>query len=414
MSDKRCDDCGTSWVCGACGSTRVESVVCLGDQPLANGLLDTPGQIPVRYPLHMVACTACLAVQLTRQVPPAVMFGAYPYFSSQSATMVDSARTLARRLTGDLALGTRDTVLEVGSNDGYLLRWYAEAGIRTVGVDPARECATVAATHGIETVVDYFGPYHADTHAGTAAAVHANNVLAHVPDPSAVLAGIRRVLRPDGLLVVETPWLVPMVGKAQFDVVYHEHRWYWSLTAFRRVCAQVGLNIVDVEYLPLHGGSLRIFAAPDRHRTPRPAVARIGAAEIDARLDSVVGLVDFGARVEGRIRGLRAWRDRLGSPTVGYGAAAKGTMMLAQTGPVDWVVDSTPAKIGRYLPVGGGVPIRDPETLTDEMPPDCVLLAWNFAAEIADKARSYIDRGGRLWTTTPAPALIGARDAIPA
>jgi SAM-dependent methyltransferase len=405
-----CEDCGASWVCGACGSGRMESVVCLGDQPLANGLLDDPGEVSVCYPLHMVVCAACLAVQLTRQVPPAVMFGAYPYFSSQSTTMVDSARALARRLIGERDLGQKDVVLEVGSNDGYLLRWYAEAGIEAVGVDPARECAAVAAEAGVRTVVDYFGSGVADEYAGTAAVVHANNVLAHVPDPAEILAGIRRVLRPDGMLVVETPWLVPMVEECQFDVIYHEHRWYWSLSSFISICARAGLNIVDVEHLPLHGGSLRLFAIPDWGVSCRASVGETLRAEFG--LDSSEELADFGNRITQRIDGLRRWREGLAAPVAGYGAAAKGTMMLAQLGPVDWVVDSTPAKIGRWLPVG--VPIRDPSTLVDEMPPECILLAWNFAAEIAEKARTYTDQGGRLWTTTPAPALIGSRDAVPA
>jgi SAM-dependent methyltransferase len=408
-----CDDCGAAWVCGACGSTRIESVVCLGDQPLANGLLDTPGQVPVRYPLHLVACSSCLAVQLTRQVPPAVMFGAYPYFSSQSATMVDSARSLTRRLIAERDLGTGDVVLEVGSNDGYLLRWYVEEGIEAVGVDPARECAEVAAGLGVATVIDYFGPRLADEYAGMASVVHANNVLAHVPDPAVILAGIRRVLRPDGLLVVETPWLVPMVDEAQFDVIYHEHRWYWSLAAFGRLCIEAGLHIIDVERLPLHGGSLRIFAVPSGAAGWRRSVVDITASENVAGLDATTGLIDFGERVGARIRKLAGWRERLTGPVAGYGAAAKGTMMLAQTGPVDWVVDSTPAKIGRWLPVGD-IPIRDPRALVDELPPHCVLLAWNFADEIAVKAAAYTSRGGRLWTTTPSPALIGARDAIPA
>jgi SAM-dependent methyltransferase len=409
-----CGDCKDAWICGACGSPRVESVVCLGDQPLANGLLDDPDQTPVRYPLHLVACSSCFAVQLTRQVPPAVMFGAYPYFSSQSATMTGSARELARRLTAERDLGTGDVVLEVGSNDGYLLRWYAEEGIEAVGVDPARECAEVAAGLGIGTVVDYFGPQVADEYAGVASIVHANNVLAHVPDPATILDGIRRVLRPGGLLVIETPWLVPMINQTQFDVIYHEHRWYWSLAAFGRLCTEAGLYIIDVERLPLHGGSLRIFAVPDGAGGEiRSSVGMITALEQATGLDSPAGLVDFGERVKTRIIELTQWRKGLAAPVAGYGAAAKGTMMLSQIGPVDWVADSTPAKIGRWLPVGD-IPIRDPRTLVDEMPPNCVLLAWNFADEIAGKASGYTSRGGALWTTTPVPALVEARNAIPA
>lgn len=408
-----CADCTTNWTCGACGSGTLESVVCLGEQALANGLLAFPGQASPRYPLHVVVCPACLAVQLARQVPPAVLFGAYPYFSSQSATMVASAEKLVRRLVATRRLGPADVVIEVGSNDGYLLRWYTEAGIRTIGIDPAAGCARTAERFGIETVVDYFGPDLADAYAGTAAVVHANNVLAHVPDPAVILDGIRRVLRPGGVVVVETPWLVPMVGQAQFDVIYHEHRWYWSLAAFQKLLARAGLYVVDVERLPLHGGSLRIFATAEP-AGPSRAVADTMAAEAAAGLHSTVGLVGFGARVETRIGRLRRWRETLPVPLAGYGAAAKGTMMLAQIGPVDWVVDSTPAKIGRWLPVGDGIPIRHPDVLAGEMPSDCVVLAWNFAPEIALKATGYTERGGRLWTTTPEPALVGMRDALSA
>jgi SAM-dependent methyltransferase len=409
-----CADCAGGWTCAACGSVNLESVVCLGDRPLANGLLSGPTQDPARYPLHVLICTACLAVQLTRQVPPAVMFGAYPYFSSQSATMVASAEQLARRIIAAYRLGPADVVVEVGSNDGYLLRWYAGVGIRTIGIDPAVDCAAAAERFGIETIVDYFGSDLADAHAGTAAVVHANNVLAHVPDPATILEGIHRMLRPRGVAIIETPWLVPMVDQAQFDVIYHEHRWYWSLLAFERLLTRAGLHIVDVEHLPLHGGSLRIFATAEAAGTTPAAKTGVMAAERAAGLDSAGGLADFAERVAVRIGQLHRWRDRLPGRVAGYGAAAKGTMMLAQIGPVDWVVDSTPAKIGRWLPVAGGIPIRHTDTLFADMPPDCVVLAWNFADEIAHKASGYTRRGGRLWTTTPHPTLIEAQDALSA
>ncbi len=409
-----CSDCASvpSLRCAACGEGPLIDVLCLGELPLANALLNAPDEHCERYPLHLVVCTSCAAVQLTRQVDPAVMFGDYPYFSSQADTMVASARALVGQLITQRGLGSDDLVLEIGSNDGYLLRWYVEAGVPVVGVDPAQTVAEHAESVGVPTEVAWFGDEVADRYEGRCSVVHANNVLAHVPDPTAILRSARRVLRRDGLLVAESPWLARMVAECQFDQTYHEHRLYWSLSAFSACLERAGLHVVDVERLAIHGGSLRVFASPDRNARPSASVAAVLAEEHERRIDRPEGLADFGERVQARIGRLRAWRESLPGPVACYGAAAKATMMLNAIGPVDFCVDSTPAKQGRYMP-GVGVLIVSPEFLTPSAAPDCLLGAWNYAEEVARKASAYTAAGGRLWTTTPAPIRLASPQPVP-
>ncbi len=391
-----CGDCSRAdrAACGACGGS-LRSVVCLGDQPLANGLLDGPGAECGRYPLHVSVCADCRAVQLLTQVEPDAMFASrYPYFSSQSMTMLGNARDIARRMIAERTLSTADLVVEVGSNDGYLLRWYAEEGVQVLGVDPADEPAAEAERQGVPTDVAFFGEDHAEALAGRAAVVHANNVIAHVPDPVGLFRSVRAVLDPEGVFVMETPWVGALIDEVQFDTIYHEHRWYWSATALRHALLMADLHVHKIEWVPVHGGSLRVFAGP------RPAEWPVFVEQWFA-LEAQRDLGPFAERVADRIRDLGVWFDQLGRSVAGYGAAAKATMMHSQIGTPEFVVDSTPAKVGRFTPLG--VPIFPVEALVGSMPEHCVIGAWNFAAEVTAKSGVYLARGGNLWTTTPRP-----------
>lgn len=394
-----CSDCdrAVQAACAACGGT-VRSVVCLGDRPLANALLTSRHDEVLRYPLHVVQCAACKAVQLITQVSPAVLFGGYPYYSSQSLTMCDSAGQLVNRLCDDWALGRTHHAVEIGSNDGYLLAHYAHRGVPVLGFDPADGPADVAEARGVRTERVFFDADVGHAHAGCASIVHANNVLAHVPNPSSVIEGVAAMLRPGGLFVIETPWLRALLHACEFDTIYHEHRWYWSLTALRPLLRSHGLTIDAVELLPIHGGSLRVFAS----RSMSGQNASVPEHDIDTMLDS------FALDVDDHVAELSAWWAELQEhgEVAGYGAAAKATMLCTAAGlSPSFVVDSTPAKQQRWMP-DVDAQVVSPSELTRRQPANCVIFAWNFAAEIAAKARTYVDNGGALWVPMPHPSKV--------
>lgn len=401
-----CGDCDRLPDCGACGAD-VRSIVCLGDKPLANALLANEDDHVERYPLHVVQCVSCSAVQLTHQVAPATLFGGYPYYSSQSLTMIDSAAQLANRLIDAHKLDRRQLVVEIGSNDGYLLAHYANRGVRVLGIDPADGPADVADARGVRTLRLFFDADIGRMFVGEADIVHANNVLAHVPNPASVIEGVAAMLRPGGLLVIETPWLSALVEHCEFDTIYHEHRWYWSLTALQPLLHAHGLQIVDVELLDLHGGSLRIYASRVNSRTVVSRFADCPEVDLDERLAGFDQLVAHRLSVLGDWWSLLAEQGEI----AGYGAAAKATMLCCAAGLTpSFVVDSTPAKQQRWMP-GVGAQIVSPEQLVEQRPPNCVIFAWNFAKEIAAKARSYTDSGGALWVPLPMPHRVGRAHA---
>jgi SAM-dependent methyltransferase len=375
--------------------------VCLGEQPLPNALVDDATE-PTRLPLHVSQCERCSAVQLTRQVPPLTLFDAYPYYSSQSQTMVRSAAALVDKLV-PFVREVGGSAVEIGSNDGYLLQHYVEAGVPVLGIDPATGPAQVARERDVRTRCEFFDDETA-LDVGVAV-IHANNVLAHVPNPRLVLEGVRRNLARDGLLIIETPWLAALLRGCQFDTIYHEHRWYWSLTALAPLLAAHGLEVRNVEVLPLHGGSLRIWAG---HVSTDSAVVPGDVYEGERSIPWL--LERFAEDVRYRVEMLRHWWSSLEATgdVAGYGAAAKGIMLCNALGVApSFIVDSTPAKQGRFAP-GIGVPIVHPVVLDERQPTHCVVFAWNFASEIAAKAQRYVDGGGALWVPMPAPARIEA------
>jgi SAM-dependent methyltransferase len=251
-------------------------VLSLGSTPLANALL-TASQLSEpepRYPLDLVFCPDCALVQITETVPPTVLFSDYVYFSSFSDQAVEHARRLAERVVAERGLGESSLVIEIASNDGYLLQHYARSGVPVLGIEPARNVAAVATSRGIPTVNDFFGPDVATTLAASgqrADVVHSHNVLAHVPDLNGFVSGLRQVLRPSGRAIVEVPWVRELVRNVEFDTIYHEHLCYFSLTALVTLFERHRLVVTDVEVVPIHGGSLRLWIAPgpDAVRTDR-------------------------------------------------------------------------------------------------------------------------------------------------
>jgi SAM-dependent methyltransferase len=400
--------------CRSCGSNDLAPVLDLGAQPLANAYREPEDMSEeARYPLALLRCRACSLVQLTGTVPPKLMFDTYHYFSSYSSTMVDSMRVLAKRLTAERGLTADDLVVEIASNDGYLLKHYLELGIPVLGVEPAQNVAAVAQESGVPTLTEYFTrSLGADlASSGRAASViHANNVMAHVPEINDFIAGISAALRPDGVAVVETPYLVRFVDDREFDTTYHEHVFYYSLTALSSLVERHGLTIADVEQIPLHGGSLRLFI----QRSAYPSSERVKMllkSERERGVTTDAYYSDFAKRVEelktevtDLIRRLRAE----GATVAAYGAAAKGTVLLNHFGldhnTIDFVADLSVQKQGLVMP-GVGIPILAAEELERRRPDYTLLLAWNFADEILAQQQNYRAAGGTFIIPVPTISL---------
>jgi SAM-dependent methyltransferase len=389
-----------------------------GEMPLANALLSEADldRREARFPLELVFCESCALLQITESVDPELLFGEYAYFSSYSTTMLEHAAELVTRLVRERGLDRDSLAIEIASNDGYLLQYYVRLGVPVLGIDPARNVVEVAARRGVETICGFFGDVLArELAAGDrrASVLHANNVLAHVPDVNGVVAGIAHVLTDEGVAVVETPYVRDLVERTEFDTVYHEHLFYYSLTALERLFARNGLRIVDVERLDIHGGSLRVFAVrADAPEEARPAVASLLDEELALGVTSLGYFEDFAARVEDLreelwelLHDLKAQGHRL----AGYGAAAKGSTLLNSFGigreTLEFVADRSEHKQGLHMP-GVRLPIVPPERLLEEMPDEVLLLAWNFADEILSQQDEYRRRGGRFIIPIPRPQLV--------
>jgi 2-polyprenyl-3-methyl-5-hydroxy-6-metoxy-1,4-benzoquinol methylase len=392
-------------------------VLSLGDLPLANAFVqpETQDIADERFPLELVFCHSCALVQLDETVAPDKLFTEYPYFSSQSQTFVDHAGELVERVVEDYDLDDGDLAMEIASNDGYLLQHYRRAGVSVLGIDPARNVAVEAERRGIPTIAEFFDAALADRLRDDGVepkVIHANNVLAHVPDIRHFVDGVSRVLGDDGVWIVETPYVRDLVEKLEFDTIYHEHVFYYSLASLRRLLEASSLTIIDVERLSVHGGSLRVFASRDGIGAPAPRVGELEREEEDLGIESIEYYSSFSQRVgdareeiSSFLRDLRG----LGARLAGYGAAAKGTMLLnslsLEAGTIEYVVDSTPYKQGRLIP-GVRVPIESPDRLVEDPPDYVLLLAWNVAREIIDREADYVAQGGRFIIPLPSPYVV--------
>src|SRR5580658_215854 len=400
--------------CRSCGSARLSPVLDLGSTPLANALLTAEklDQPEETFPLALAFCEACALAQITESIPPQKLFSEYLYFSSFSDTMVAHAKSLATRLTRERSLSAASLVIEIASNDGYLLQHYARAGVPVLGIEPAANIARVAeAERGIPTLCAFFGRDLGQRLAAEgrkADVVHANNVLAHVPDLNGFVQGVAAILKPSGVVVVEAPYVGDLVSGLEFDTIYHEHLFYFSLTALDRLFARHGLVIVDVEHVAIHGGSLRVFGARPSDSVARSArVQALLEKEASAGLASYAFYRDFGERVKRLqetlsllLKDLKAGGKRIAA----YGASAKGSTLLNSShigSPVlDFVVDRSTHKQGRFTP-GTHLRILPPEELLRSMPDYVLLLTWNFEAEILAQQAEYRKRGGRFIVPLP-------------
>ncbi len=400
--------------CRFCGSPLRHTFVDLGMSPLANNFLQ-PSQLDEMepfYPLHAFVCEHCFLVQLPEVVSPETIFADYPYFSSYSETWLHHAEAYATMAIERFGLAKRSLVIEIASNDGYLLQYFAARGIQVLGIEPAANVAATAVKRGIPTAVEFFGEKTARRLAaqGTKAdLLIGNNVLAHVPGLNEFVRGIKALLGPVGVVTMEFPHLLRLMEGNQFDTIYHEHFSYLSFLTVRSLFDVHGLTIFDVEELPTHGGSLRIFAchAEDGSKAIDPRVAELREREEAAGLTRLEPYLAFGERVNETKRNIlefliKAKRD--GKSVAAYGAAAKGNTLLNYCGIrsdfIDYTVDISPHKQGQFLP-GTRIPVYPPDKVRETKPDYLFILPWNLKDEIVRQMSYVREWGGKYVIPIP-------------
>jgi SAM-dependent methyltransferase len=400
--------------CRSCGSTQLEPVIDLGLQPLANNLLrpeDLARPEPM-FPLEVRVCAECWLMQITHTVPPVTLFSDYVYFSSFSDQMLEHAAAAARRYIDEKALDASSFVIEAASNDGYLLKNFVREKVPCLGFEPAANIAAVARGAGVETRCEFFSAQTASAlraERGAADLVLGNNVFAHAPDTNDFVAGLRNLLKPDGWAVLEFPYGVDMIEKAEFDTIYHEHVFYFTLTPLLPLFARHDLEIFQAERLPIHGGSLRIFAAHRGAQTVGGSVGALLAEENAAGVNSAGYYRRFARRAEKVKKDLVAFLEAqklAGRRVAAYGASAKGSTLLNYLGDsarsLEFISDRSTYKHGRLSP-GTHVPIVPAEDLAKLAPDYALLLVWNFAKEVMGQQSAYRKGGGRF--VVPLPEL---------
>ena len=399
--------------CRICRADALVTVLDLGSQPLANSFI-RPAELTAdeaRYPLELCRCAACGHVQLSLTVPPEIMFRDYLYVSGTSDTIPAHFAAYARDVA-DRFVPQDGLVVEIGSNDGTLLRAFDRSRVRVLGVEPARNIAKLANAAGVPTLDEFFDEPTADRVAaeqGRAAAIIGNNVVAHIDDLHGLLRGVQALLAPNGVFVAEFPYLVDLLERRAYDTIYHEHLSYFSVASIVRLTADYGMRVVDVRRVPVHGGSIRVFVSADG--SPSPAVGELLALESAMRLadgDPLPAFVDDVTKQRRDLRTILADIRRT-RRIAGYGAPAKGNTLLnycgIDTSLLEFIVDRSPLKHGLLTP-GTHIPVEPPERLARSGITDTLLLAWNFADEILKQQDRYRSGGGRFIIPIPAPRVV--------
>ncbi|PCK72627.1 hypothetical protein PL1_0218 [Paenibacillus larvae subsp. larvae B-3650] len=391
----------------------------LGLTPLSNAFVKEEhlGKYEAFYPLHAYVCASCFLVQLEQFESPEHIFGDYAYFSSFSSSWLAHAERYAHQVTSAFGLDKHSNVVEIASNDGYLLRYFKQSGIRVLGIEPAGNVAEAAIERGIPTVIDFFGSKLASelTRQGRGAdLLIGNNVLAHVPDLNDFISGMKILLNENGIITMEFPHLLQLMLHNQFDTIYHEHFSYFSLLTVKHVFASHGLVIFDVEELSTHGGSLRIYAKHETDGTKQETerLRKLIEQERTYKLDTLQAYLVFSEQVKQVKRDI--WKCLIGlknkgKQMVGYGAPAKGNTLLNYCGVgkdvIDYVVDRNPYKQGLYLP-GTRIPIYPPDRIRETEPDVVIIMPWNLSDEVITQTGYIRQWGGQWLRLIPEPEVL--------
>jgi SAM-dependent methyltransferase len=408
-----------SHLCRFCSAPLTTVVADLGSTPWSNSFLpDTAAIARERsFPLKVMVCSECFLVQTTENVPADEIFNAdYAYLSSFSSSWLEHAKRYAEMMTERFGLSADSTVVEVASNDGYLLQYFAANGISVLGVEPAANAAKIAQSRGVPTKVAFFGKQTATVLVGSgvrADVTAANNVLAHVPDIADFVSGFAILLKPDGVSTFEFPHLLTMIDGIQFDTIYHEHYSYMSLLAVERIFSACGLKVFDVEEIPTHGGSLRVFAQKaEGTRAVTDRLLALRAKEEAFGLKEMATYERFGTRIEGVCEEFKAFLRQAkaeGKTIAAYGAAAKGNTFLnvcgVNTNDIDFVVDRSDIKQGKLLP-GSHIPVYAPSHIEAAKPDYLVILPWNLTDEIVKSNDCIRAWGGRFVVAIPTLRIV--------
>ncbi|MDO8514680.1 MAG: class I SAM-dependent methyltransferase [bacterium] len=401
--------------CRLCGSTDLKEILSFGETPLANAYRSPDDTSPeVFAPLVVNFCNSCKLVQLRDVVDPEVLFKNYLYVSGTSPSFVAHFRDYAKTVAERFALGKDSLVVDVGSNDGVLLSHFKELGMRILGIDPAENIAEEATKQGIPTIAKFFTPQTAGeiaTEHGKAHIITANNVFAHTDDVAGFVEAVKVLLRNDGVFIFEVQYLKDLVEKNLFDIVYHEHLCYYHITPLVPLFERLGLRIFDVERVPTHGGSIRVFVG--WAKGPHAIVPRLGELlSQETALNDSAPYEAFAKRVAENRTKLLAMLTNIkkeGRRIVGYGAPAKATTFCYALGidasTLDYIVDDAPMKQGLLMP-GTHIPIKAPSVLYEDKPDYCLILAWNFAEPIMKNHVRFIDGGGKFITPMPEPRIV--------
>jgi SAM-dependent methyltransferase len=410
---------GHSATCRFCGSALSDTVVDLGMSPLCESYVaaDRINSMEPFYPLHALVCRTCWLVQLEQYVSADDIFSEYAYFSSYSDSWVQHAQRYTVDMTRRFRLGPSSSVMELASNDGYLLQWFVQAGIPVLGIEPAANVAAAAEEIGVPTLVRFFGVELATQLAAEgrrADLLLGNNVLAQVPDVNDFVAGMPLVLAPDGVITLEFPHVLRLIDENQFDTIYHEHFSYFSLHTVATILARHGLEVFDVEEIPTHGGSLRVYAhhQGDLANVVVPSVKELLVAEEAFGLTDVARYHHFATQVEETKRGILDLLIRLkrqGATIAGYGAPGKGNTLLNYCGIrsdfIDFTVDRNPYKQGKFLP-GTHIPIHAPEEIDRRRPDYVFVLPWNVKDEIVAQLSHIREWGGQFIVPIPTATVL--------
>ena len=404
--------------CRGCNQDNLKHFLTLGPTPLANSFLKSKEEFDdeASYPLDVYFCETCSLVQLLDVIDPSVLFRDYIYVTGTSDTIAEHNKNYAATVVDYLKLSSDSQIMEVASNDGSLLKCFQPHGVKTLGIEPAVNIAEIARSNGVETVNEFLNLETAkkvrESH-GSADAVIGNNVMAHVDDTQDFLKGCKYLLKPEGLVIIEAPYLGEFMDRLEYDTVYHEHLCYFSITALLRLCEEVGLSIVRVDHSPVHGGSIRMYAGSHEAFPAHAAdVLALAAEEVTKGLTKIDTYIRFANDVQANreaVRSLLLGLKEQGKTVAGYGAPAKGNTLLnycgINTDLLPYTVDKSPMKVGLYTP-GMHLPVLPVETLLEKQPDYVFILAWNFADEIMRQQSEYQKRGGQFIIPLPEPKIV--------